>query len=190
MSKLFSVTVCTLVLSACASSPANKLGYYQLGKDVVNVDSIPKQYTLENFDLTLNQKVKNPAYPDKESLEEMFIKKLNQELISQNKLSQGNGMALDINMEYQRVFEGEMLGYSKIYAGNRCEYTATLSFNGKDIALFSDEAITRTSLIDEQKALFHNLKKIAEVVTFSGDQKSEERDIDICAQRIVERLPK
>lgn len=189
MGKYFSVGACVLLLSACASAPSNKIGYYQLSNDVVNVDGLPKKYKLENFELTLNQKANNPDYPDEQALKAMFVEKLNQELVSQNKLAQSNGMAVDISMQYQRIFEGEAFGYSKIYATNRCAYTATLSFNGKQVASFNDDA-TRASLIDEQKSLLQNLKKVAEMTTLSGDQESEERDINTCAQRIVERLPK
>lgn len=186
--KGFGVTVCGLVLTACAST-SNQLGNYQLNQGVTDIDSIPKTYTLQDFDLTLNQKVENSAYPDQKALEEMFIKKLNQELVVQNKLSQGDGMALDIDMAYKRIFEGEMLGFSKIYATNRCEYTATLSYEGKQIASFNDEPMTNTSIKDEQKSLLGNLKKMAEVYSFSGNQETEEKDINTCVQRIVERLP-
>lgn len=187
--KAVSLTACVLALSACASSPTNKIGYYELSSDVVNADSLPKKYKLENFDLTLNQKVNNPDYPNEQILEKMFIQKLNQELVAQNKLSQGNGMDLDISMQYTRIFAGEAFGYSKAYGSNKCEYTATLSFNGKEIASLDDEPMMRTTIADEQKSLFQNLKKVAEITTLSGDQASEEKDIDTCAKRIVERLP-
>lgn len=189
MFKAVSLTACVLALSACASSPSNKIGYYELSSGVVNADSLPKKYKLENFDLTLNQKANNPDYPNEQTLEKMFIQKLNQELVAQNKLSQGNGMALDISMQYTRIFSGEAFGYTKAFAASKCAYIATLSLNGKEIASFNDEPMTQTTIMDEQKYVLQNLRKIAEITTFTGDKGSEERDIDTCAKRIVERLP-
>ena len=177
------------IVSACASNKSNKLGHYYLSGEQANEQKITKKYRLTHFKLTLDDNSEAENYPKEQELNDTFIELLNSELRKQDKYSPSNGMEVSIVMDYHRIFVGGAFHASTAYGSNKCNYTSRLSVAGNEIALLSDEPMTRTSMNDDNKSFFKNLARIGSQLTMSGNREDEAKDIRTCAQRIVERLP-
>lgn len=176
----------SLFLVACSSNPAKNSPFapYGLVDDSYQAFSSEKKYKLGTVDFELLQRVENKKFPTQEGLKEIFSSKIVSQLKEQG-LYSADGIALDVDMSYRRVFSGEAFGFSKGFSQSECEYTNTL--------LIKDNVVARYSpgkLLAIKKGIFGGLMQIGKAVTATGGTKDEEGQIDIYVKGIVSDLPR
>ena len=178
----------SLFLVACSSNPTKTSPFapYGLVDDSYQEFSSEKKYKLGSVDFELLQRVENEKFPTREGLKEIFSSNIVAQLKEQN-LYSDDGITLDVDMSYRRVFSGEAFGFSKGFAQSECEYTNELLIEDNVVARHSPGKLLA---IKQGWFGFAGLLQIGKTITATGGTKDEEGQIDIYVKRIVSDLPR
>lgn len=172
-------------LFGCASSSKPYGRYYQpVGKMVT---SVPKQYRISDFNLTLQQKVVRPDFPDQKQLEGIVRERFVSALAAKNLLAK-DGVAADVfdlNMDvtYQRVFFGEDFGGSKTIGRPFISISSQIKQGPDVVATYNlTRAVTNHGLVG-------NLISMGKHVTQTAGIEEENKDINALVAHLLTTLP-
>jgi hypothetical protein len=186
--RLLSMIFASLLIVSCSSMPVKPSDPFAPYNSVASAQpyAAKKLYKLGRVNVDLYQVVVNHTFPDQDALSQLFIEKLNRQLVANNLLADGQSEALTLNLDvrYKRIFAGEAFGMNKGFGGSTFSYSADLLVNGASVAT-KNSAELRT-----QFGLVGNLMNLGKMMTQSATTQDEERQIDVYVNEIVSALPR
>lgn len=179
------VLLLAIGLFGCAGTQKQYGRYYQpVGKMVT---SVPKQYRVSSFHVTLQQKVVRPDFPDQKQFEQIVRERFVSALVAKNLLAK-DGVAADVfdlNMDvtYQRVFFGEDFGGSKTIGRPFISISSQIKQGPDVVATYNlTRSVTNHGMIG-------NLISMGKHVAQTAGLEEEDKDINALVAHLLTTLP-
>lgn len=142
-------------------------------------------YHEPKINLTLNQVLTYPEYPDQSQLSALMQDKLTAALAEEGVLvvpSEAEALAVSVNMNYQRIFAGEATPFPMSSAGRPVvHYVITVSRGDIVVAAIEERNIT------VNRGFLKNLKTLF-MFYMDGSPEAEAQDVDVIARSIASSL--
>lgn len=189
MFRIFLVVMVVLGLAGCSSAPTkapNPFVPYSLQDPAKSSFTGKKLYKLGTVKVALDQMRVNERFPDSQGLEQIFAAMLTDKLESAGYLAAADqdGIGLDVDIKYKRIYFGEAFGLSKGFASSTFSYTSDLTCERNICASYhSPEYVAN-------KGLAGNLLKIGKQLSMTGSPEDELSEIAIYVNEIMENIPR